>query len=322
MFAWRCSYFSANAALRGRAFAQQFQRAFAFASAGTITVYSWSWLWQRPSGPNARTRQPRGTLTCEQLSQGMRLYYSPASSASLRVLLALRCKGVHSSRMQLVKLEAASGAHGEAFWQLPRDDQETKRLGTTNYFALTAEGLVPLLLVGSQKLTQSAAIISLIEDMFRGDSTRALIPKDSLSRARAWQIVNIVQCDIQPLQDMGFIVRATRDFGMTGEASFSHPFRLNVIRRGLEGLEAIVKESSGHFCVGNDLTIADVFLVPQLRNALNAGIEIAEEFPCLHSIWIHCLGRPEIYGTLKEFGGIPPAYAALHAGKGEPATTS
>ena len=70
-----------------------------------------------------------------------------------------------------------------------------------------------LLLIGDQKLTQSAAIISYLEDTVTGEGVCALFPSDALLRARVLQVMNVVQCDIHPLQNMGLLTTAIRHKG-------------------------------------------------------------------------------------------------------------
>jgi maleylacetoacetate isomerase len=39
------------------------------------------------------------------------------------------------------------------------------------------------------------------------------------------------------------------------------------IDRGFQGLEAILSATAGKYCVGNEITMADLCLVPQVYNA-------------------------------------------------------
>ena len=50
-----------------------------------------------------------------------------------------------------------------------------------------------------------------------------------------------------------------------------------------EGLEKLVSETSGKCCVGDDITIADLCLVPQVFNALRFGVEM-KRFPIINRI--------------------------------------
>merc|ERR1712070_494782 len=124
-----------------------------------------------------------------------------------------------------------------------------------------------------------------------GPGVQSLLPSNTLDRARVSQIVNIIQCDIHPLQNLGMINNAIDDFGMpdVGKDRRPHPFRMHFLRRGLTALDSIMSETSARFAVGDVLTLADVYLVPQVRNALGAGIDVEAEFPVVHRIWATCL---------------------------------
>jgi hypothetical protein len=58
------------------------------------------------------------------------------------------------------------------------------------------------------------------------------------------------------------------------------------------------------FCVGRALSLADIFLVPQVRNALGAGVAVEIEFPAVWSVWCCCLSLDFIRETLEECGGV------------------
>ncbi|KAB7495868.1 putative maleylacetoacetate isomerase 2 [Armadillidium nasatum] len=56
-------------------------------------------------------------------------------------------------------------------------------------------------------------------------------------------------------------------------------------RNGLKALEKIVEESSGKYCVGNEITLADCLLIPQVF-AANKRYKIdLEEFPTIARIY-------------------------------------
>ena len=73
-----------------------------------------------------------------------------------------------------------------------------------------------------------------------------------------------------------------------------HPLRLHFIRREFGAIEKILERSAGRFAVGDEITLAECFLVPQVRNALLARIDIAEEFPILSRVWENAIAVPEV----------------------------
>ena len=53
----------------------------------------------------------------------------------------------------------------------------------------------------------------------------------------------------------------------------------------------------------------DCFLVPQVRNALLAGIDLPGEFPTLSRVWENAIAVPEAAAVLREAGGIIQPFA-------------
>ena len=235
----------------------------------------------------------------------MRLYYAPQSSAALRALLLVRIKNLEStSSIKLIKVGNARNKkefETSGVWLLPEDDEETKRLGTRSYLAFNPEGRVPVLLVGTNQITQSSAIIDYL------DSTLDLnlYPKNPIEHAFVQQIVNCISTDIHPLQNNPLVSTAMM-LGMdkTGDDAKTHEFRKIAIRRGFESIELIFKRTAGKYSYKNDLTKADIFLVPQVRNALGCGIDVEKEFPIIYSVWENCLKIPAIHDALIECGGL------------------
>ena len=44
---------------------------------------------------------------------------------------------------------------------------------------------------------------------------------------------------------------------------------------GLTVLEKLVEQTAGKYCVGDEITLADVFLIPQLFSANRFGIDVS-----------------------------------------------
>ena len=65
-------------------------------------------------------------------------------------------------------------------------------------------------------------------------------------------------------------------------------------RREFGALETIMARCAGRFAVGDAISHADCFLVPQIRNALLAGIDLKSEFPNLSRVWTNAIAVPEV----------------------------
>ena len=58
----------------------------------------------------------------------------------------------------------------------------------------------------------------------------------------------------------------------------------DTIVKGLTTFESLVAETKGKYCVGDELTLADAFLIPQLYNANRFGVDVKGLFPLTYEI--------------------------------------
>jgi maleylpyruvate isomerase len=111
-----------------------------------------------------------------------------------------------------------------------------------------------------RRLTQSVAILEYLEE------TRpepALLPRDPLLRARVREAVEIVNSGIQPLHNTSVLGKIR---GIAGDPA-ALAFARGALETGLPALQALHRAHGGRFCVGDDPTLADVYLVPALAAA-------------------------------------------------------
>eukprot|EP00002_Diphylleia_rotans_P019907 TRINITY_DN3849_c0_g2_i1.p1 TRINITY_DN3849_c0_g2~~TRINITY_DN3849_c0_g2_i1.p1 ORF type:complete len:213 (-),score=55.47 TRINITY_DN3849_c0_g2_i1:136-774(-) len=173
------------------------------------------------------------------------------SSCSWRIRIALNWKGIEYEYSAVNLLQGS---------QLQDE-----------YAHLNPSKVVPTLAIDGHTLRQSIAILEYLEET---RPTPALLPKDAALRARVRQIVNIIASDTQPVQNL-------RVLKMVGEKK--NEWAKHWIEVNFEGLEATLKETSGRFCVGDEVTLADVCLVPQVYNAKRFNVEM-EKFPTIARI--------------------------------------
>ncbi len=195
----------------------------------------------------------------------MRLYNYWRSSASWRVRIALNLKGI-AYEYDAVSLIADGG-----------------RQHTESYRALNPMAQVPTLEfdVGgvTHRLTQSIAIIEYLEERF---PTPSLLPKDPYLRARARALAEVVNSGIQPLQNLE-PQRYVREV-LNGDAK---AWTEHFIGRGMRALESLASETAGRFLVGDEVTVADVCLVPQMFAARRFGVDPAS-LPTLARVEAAC----------------------------------
>lgn len=193
----------------------------------------------------------------------LRLYSYWRSSSSWRVRIGLHWKGL-AFEYRPVDLVA-----GE-------QHQEAHR-------ARNPSGQIPVLEVeeeeGVLRLAQSMAILEWLEERF---PSPPLLPADSEGRARVRRLAEHVNSSIQPYQNA--TVLAWIRERLPGK---EREWAAHWIAAGLSALEAEARAGAGRFSHGDQITLADVYLVPQLFGARRFGVEM-ERFPTLLRVEAAC----------------------------------
>ena len=170
------------------------------------------------------------------------------SSSAYRVRIALNLKGVEYRSVTVNLL----------------DGEQRK----SAYRSVNAQGLVPALAIGDEVITQSLAIIDWLDRRFPDP---VLIPADPFARAQALGRAQVIAADIQPLQNLR-VLGHLRDEMAAGEGQVTA-----WIHRWIgEGFAALEEAAPDAGLFGGDCPdIADVFLVPQITNALRYKLPMA-----------------------------------------------
>lgn len=112
--------------------------------------------------------------------------------------------------------------------------------------------------------------------------TPALLPDDLVARARVRCIVEMVNAGIQPLQNSGVQRYVDDVLERDGRAWARH-----WVARGMRALEATVAGSAGRSCVGDQVSLADVVLVPEMFYCRRFGVAL-DGCPTLVQIDARC----------------------------------
>ena len=67
-----------------------------------------------------------------------------------------------------------------------------------------------------------------------------------------------LSCLFQPLQNLSVLQK----IGSEKKMGWAH----DVIESGLAAVEKLVAETAGTYCFGNQVTVADLCLIPQVKN--------------------------------------------------------
>ena len=194
----------------------------------------------------------------------MKLYSYFRSSAAFRVRIALNLKGI-DYEMEPV--------------HLIRDGGHNRR---PEFRAVNPQMRVPALVTASgDVLIQSLAIIDYLDETHPDPP---LLPKDPLARARVRALAQIIACDIHPLNNtspLRYLKRQLHQEQSAIDAWYHH-----WVIEGFEAYEALAQAAP--YSCGNEITVADICLVPQVYNARRLKVPL-EKFPKILGIDAACL---------------------------------
>jgi maleylpyruvate isomerase len=186
------------------------------------------------------------------------LYTYFRSSAAFRMRIALHYKGLsyEPKYVSLVKAEHLSA----------------------DYAKLNPQGLVPTLVDGEHVLNQSMAIIEYLDETLPGPK---LLPGNALQRWRSRALAQLVACEIHPINNLRILKYLKTPLNHTQE-------EIDTWYRHwcTEGLGAYERElnaapvglAAGLYSVGDQVSLADLCLVPQIFNAKRFNVDTSE-FP-------------------------------------------
>jgi maleylacetoacetate isomerase len=184
----------------------------------------------------------------------VKLYSYFRSSAAYRVRIALNLKGI---------------AYETAPIHLVKEGGHNKR---PEFRAINPQMRVPVLVTPQgDVLIQSLAIIEYLDEIH---PEPALLPKDPIARAKARALAELIACDIHPLNNIGPLRYLKNDMGQ--EQSAIDTWYHHWVIAGFEALETLM--GPGPYVCGEQVTVADLCLVPQVYNARRLKVPL-ERFP-------------------------------------------
>lgn len=178
------------------------------------------------------------------------LYGYWRSSAAYRVRIALGLKGL---------------PYDQAMVDLRIGEQSSPE-----FLAMNPQGLVPFLVDGDNGLAQSLAIIEYLDEQYPDPP---LIPGNALERARIRALAQVVACDIHPINNLRVLQYLRQQLGLDNDAV--NAWAQHWIHAGFASLEHALRQSTGPFLAGSQITVADVCLVPQLYNARRVDTDLS-----------------------------------------------
>jgi maleylacetoacetate isomerase len=204
------------------------------------------------------------------------LYDYWRSSASYRLRIVLNWLGI-SYETRVVDLLS--------------DDQNSAA-----HLARNPQGLVPALEIDGHMLTQSLAIIEYLDETRHG----GLLPADAQGRQRVRALAHAIAMEIHPVCNL----RVARHAVSLGGSATMEGWMQHFISLGLAGLEGLLSNGpEGTYCHGDNVTLADICLVPQVYNARRWAVDVGA-YPRIE----------EISSRLAKL----PAFIAAHPDRAKP----
>lgn len=190
----------------------------------------------------------------------MKLYGYWRSSASYRVRIALHLKQLEFEYKAV---------------HLVKDGGEQKR---DEYAQLNPAKLVPTLVDGDFELNQSLAIIEYLD----AKAEPRLVPADPQEAAVVRMLALDMACDLQPITNLRVLqyISGTLEGGDAGRQTWIEHW----VSAAFAAFEKRLEKHAGICCVGDEVTLADVCLVPQVYNAMRFNVDLTP-YPTLLKVY-------------------------------------
>ena len=200
----------------------------------------------------------------------LKLYNYYRSSASFRVRIALNLKGLN---YDYIPVHLTRGG-GQQF--------------APEFKSLNADALIPVLDDDGRVLTQSLAIIEYLDETH---PEPPLMPALPLDRAYVRGFALTIACEIHPLNNLRVLRYLVKELGASEDSK--NTWYRHWVEQGLAALEArlVAERRNGRHVLGDQVSIADVVLVPQVFNARRFDCRL-DHVPTLMRIFDHCMEMP------------------------------
>jgi len=194
------------------------------------------------------------------------------SSAVYRVRIALALKGLD---------------YDQVGHDLRRGEQQDPA-----YKAIAPAGLVPAIEHGSEAFVQSLAILEWLEERWPNPP---LLPAGIEQRAIVRAMAATIAADIHPLNNLRILKYLKSEFDRSQEEI--DRWIAHWIQEGFMALEVLIGRHGGRFAFGDNPTMADCLLVPQVYNAERFNVDLS--------------AFPRILAAVTNARALP-AFAAAH----------
>ena len=194
------------------------------------------------------------------------------------------------------RVRAAFNLKGVAYEHVSIDIRPPKEMQfTPEFLKVNPLGLIPALDHDGKIITQSAAIIEYLEELYPEPS---ILPADPILRAQARAFAASVAGETHALLNMRVFKFLDQDLGLSRETQagwYDH-----WAHRGFKAHEETLKTAPGtRFAYADYPTIADITLVPQYYNLRRIGMDLSP-YPRLTEIVERCEALPALQKAAPE----------------------
>ncbi|KMT00093.1 hypothetical protein BVRB_1g019170 [Beta vulgaris subsp. vulgaris] len=201
------------------------------------------------------------------------LYSFWLSSCAWRVRFALNMKGLQ------YEYKSVDLFKGEQF------HPEFEQINPLRY--------VPVLVDDGVVVSDSLAILMYLEDRY---PENPLLPADPCRRALNLQAASIVSCSMQSLHMRSVLEFIENKLGQEERTTWVQM----IIDKGFSALEKLLKDYAGRYSTGDEVSMADVFLAPQISAAVSRFNTDMSKYPTLQRVYEACEVLPEFQASIPE----------------------
>lgn len=204
------------------------------------------------------------------------LYGYWRSSAAYRVRIALNLKSLDYQSKSIHLVKDGGMQHSQ------------------DYQILNPAELVPTLVDGDLVLNQSMAILQYLDDLY---PQYPLLPEDKAVKAKIMAFAFDIACEMHPTNNLRVLqyLKSTLSHNQEEtEVWYRHWLKL-----GFDALELRLKHHAGRYCFDDEVTMADLTLIPQVYNAYRYQLDMTP-YPIIQRIYNNCLSLDAFFQASPE----------------------
>ncbi|MDA8621801.1 maleylacetoacetate isomerase [Psychrosphaera sp.] len=206
----------------------------------------------------------------------MKLFGYWRSSAAYRVRIALNLKKIDCELISVHLVKDGGQQHSQSYKELNPNE------------------LVPTLVDGELSLNQSMAILDYLEQKY---PEVALLPKNLEDNVKAKALAYDIACDVHPLNNLRVLSYLSNQLNQ--EDAVKTEWYHHWINTGFAAFEASLVKTKGLFCYGDEISWADICLIPQVYNAERFNVDMSQ-YPNIMEVTNRCRALPEFWQAAPE----------------------